>query len=254
MVESGVRRVLKRKTVLTEGCGCPRTRTTATAPASSTSGSSAADRATPTTTASPAVYAERRRLRSQRPAGGAAGLPGGTQRPGAGCRSARSSRGRATTATPSGPRTRRRQAVSRRHRAMRARRRPRHHARRGVQMDRGGKVLRETPPKTQIAGTERWGTGARQLRRMENSPGSRPSPNARRSPRQLEHERFFYRKLNSNSMVLMIATGSPNRVPGRKRHCRAALIASSSSPNTGSSERVIRTSPTVPSGSTTAST
>ena len=40
----------------------------------------------------------------------------------------------------------------------------------------------------------------------------------------------LYRKVKDSSMVTSTATGSPNRVPGRKRHCRAALIASSSSP------------------------
>jgi S-adenosylmethionine:tRNA ribosyltransferase-isomerase len=34
------------------------------------------------------------------------------------------------------------------------------------------------------------------------------------------------RSVNVSSMVTSTGTGSPNRVPGRKRHCRAALIAS----------------------------
>ncbi len=62
-------------------------------------------------------------------------------------------------------------------------------------------------------------------------------------------DRGAYRGLKSSARFTRIATGSPKRVPGSKSHCRAALTASSSSPR--SSERVIRTSPTVPSGSTT---
>ena len=53
---------------------------------------------------------------------------------------------------------------------------------------------------------------------------------------------YGYSSLNSSTMVTSTATGSPNRVPGRKRHCRAALTASWSSPKTLSSDWITVTS------------
>ena len=46
-----------------------------------------------------------------------------------------------------------------------------------------------------------------------------------------------YRSVNVNSMVICTGTAEPMRVPGAKRHCRAALMASWSRPNTESSDR-----------------
>ena len=46
-----------------------------------------------------------------------------------------------------------------------------------------------------------------------------------------------YRSVNVNSMVICTGTAEPMRVPGAKRHWRAALMASWSRPNTESSDR-----------------
>jgi hypothetical protein len=46
-----------------------------------------------------------------------------------------------------------------------------------------------------------------------------------------------YLSANAISIVTGTATGWPARVPGRKRHCSAALIASSSRPKAGRNER-----------------
>src|SRR4029079_3981330 len=57
--------------------------------------------------------------------------------------------------------------------------------------------------------------------------------------------------VNDISTMRATRTGAPSFMPGRNRHCLSVLTAASSSPYTGSSERVTRTGPTDPSSSTT---
>ena len=64
-----------------------------------------------------------------------------------------------------------------------------------------------------------------------------------------QHAHFI---VNSSSIETRTATDCPSRVPGSKSHCLAAATASRSNPYLGSRDRRTNTSPTVPSGNTTA--
>ena len=83
-------------------CGCLRTGTIGMGPASSTSGWSVADRATPTTTASPVTPPQIPTATFPMPSRWTRRAVRRTRRPGAACRSAGNSRGMATTATAFG--------------------------------------------------------------------------------------------------------------------------------------------------------